>query len=109
MREGQPKEEVMSTMKATWKNGQIVPDGPVSWPEGCRLEVHEEARAPLEFMTEEEQSDDPEAIQRWIEDFRAIPPLPMTPEQEAEVLAWRRQMKEFNLEAVRRQMEEGIR
>ena len=34
--------------------------------------------------------------------------LSMTPEQEAELLAWRRQVRAFNLEAVRRQMEEGI-
>jgi hypothetical protein len=32
----------------------------------------------------------------------------MTPEQEAEMLAWRHKVKEFNLEAVRKQMEEGI-
>jgi hypothetical protein len=59
-------------------------------------------------MTEEEQRDDPEAVQSWIEELRAIPPLPMTPEQEEELLAWRQKVKDFNLDAVRRQMEEGI-
>jgi hypothetical protein len=103
------EEETMSTIKATWQNGQIVPEGPVSWHEGCRLEVREEPPATLEFMTEEEQSGDPEEIQRWIDELRAIPPLPMTLEQEAELLTWRQKMKEFNLDAVRRQMEEGIK
>lgn len=97
----------MSAINATWKNGQIVPDGPVNWREGCRLVIHEEPSSEMAFMTEEEQGDDPEAIQRWIEDVRALPPLPMTPEQEAEMLAWRQRVKEFNLETVRRQMEEG--
>ena len=60
-------------------------------------------------MTEDDQRDDPESIQQWIDDLRAIPPLPITPEQEAEVLNWRQKVKEFNLEAVRRQMEEGVR
>jgi hypothetical protein len=26
----------MEAIHATWKNGQIVPDGPVDWPDGCR-------------------------------------------------------------------------
>jgi hypothetical protein len=99
----------MSAVRATWKNGQIVFDGPANWPEGSRLVVREVAPAGMEFMTEEEQGDDPESIRRWIDELRAIPALPMTPEQEAELLAWRQKVKEFNVEAVRRQMEEGIR
>jgi hypothetical protein len=98
----------MSAIKATWKNGQIIPDGPVNWREGSRLVIHEEPPGELIFMTEAEQGDDPAAIERWIEELRAMPPLPMTPEQEAEMLAWRQRVKEFNVEAVRRQMEEGI-
>jgi hypothetical protein len=97
----------MSTIKATWKNGQIIPDGPVSWPEGCRLVVREEPPGHIAFLTEEEQGDDPAAIQQWIDELRALPPLSITPEQEAELLAWRQRMKEFNIEAVRRQMQEG--
>jgi hypothetical protein len=70
--------------------------------------VREEAPIEMEFMTEEEQGDDPEAIRRWIDELRATPALPMTPEQEAALLAWRQKVKEFTVEAVRRQMEEGI-
>jgi len=32
----------------------------------------------------------------------------MTPEQEAEMLMWREKVRACNVEAVRRQMEEGI-
>jgi hypothetical protein len=95
-------------MKATWKNGHIVLDGPASWPEGSRLVINEELPADIEFLTEEEQADDLGSIERWIAELREIPPLPMTPEQEADMLAWRQKVKAFNLEAVRRQMEEGI-
>ena len=98
----------MSTIKATWRNGQVLLDDRVDWPEGRRLVVREDDPAVVEFMTEEEQSDDPEAVERWIAEMRATPPLPMTPEQEAEMIAWRAKAKEFNLEAVRRQMEEGV-
>jgi hypothetical protein len=99
----------MSCVKATWKNGQIVPEEPVSWPEGCRLEVRTAMPAEFEFLTEEEQGDDPESIRRWIEELRALGPIPMTPEQEAAMLAWQEKAENFNREAVRRQMEEGIR
>jgi hypothetical protein len=97
----------MSAIRATWKNGQIIPDVPVSWPDGCRLVIQVEWPGDIPFLTEEEQGDDPAAIQQWIEELRALPPVPVTPEQEAELLAWRQKMKEFNVEAVRRQMEEG--
>ena len=99
----------MNAIKATWKNGQVEVDGPVDWREGCRLVIYEEPRSVIEFMTEAQQRDDPESIQNWIDELRATPPLPMTEEQEADLLALRQKVKEFNLEAVRPQMEEGIR
>lgn len=98
----------MNSVKATWKNGQIVPDGPVDWPEGRRLVVLEQPPVEIDFMTEDDQGDDPSLVQRWVDELRAIPPLPMSQEQEAEMLAWRQQVKEFNLQAVRQQMAEGI-
>jgi hypothetical protein len=96
----------MNAVKAIWKNGQVVLSGSANWPEGRKLIVAEESPPVIEFMTEAQQSDDPEAIQRWIDEVAAIPPLPMTPEQELEMLTWRQKAKEFNLEAVRRQMAE---
>ena len=99
----------MSAVSATWKNGQVVLDDKVAWPEGRRLVVAEAPADEIQFMTEEQQRDDPESVRHWIDEMRAIPPLPMTPEQEADLVAWRQQVKEFNLAAVRKQMDEGIR
>ena len=100
----------MNAIKGTWKNGQVLLNAPADWPEGTSLLIEPIAREEMiEFMNENEQSDDPAAIQEWIEDVRSVPPLPMTSEQEAELLAWRQRAKEFNIEAVRKQMEEGIR
>lgn len=98
----------MSSVKATWSNGQILLDAPANWPEGRRLIVDEDRPAEIEFMTEEEQSDDPKAIEQWIAELRAMPAVTMTPEDEASLAAWRKKVKEFNLDAVRRQMEEDI-
>jgi hypothetical protein len=79
----------MSAVKATWQNGQVVLQGKADWPEGRRLVVAEDQFVDLEFMTEDEQSDDPEAIERWVQEVQALPALTMTPEQEAEMLAGR--------------------
>jgi hypothetical protein len=98
----------MTVIEATFKNGQIVPDGQPDWPEGCRLRIEPLPNAELVFMTEEEQGDDPESIQRWLMAFDSIPPLEMSAAEEARWQAWRQSMKAFNIEAVRRQMEEGI-
>lgn len=98
----------MSTVRALWQNGQVVLQGHADWPEGRRLVVTEDLLADVDFMTEDQQSDDPEAIERWAQELQALPALTMTPQQEAEMLAWQKKAKEFNREAVRRQMEEGI-
>jgi hypothetical protein len=84
-------------------------EGKVDWPDGSQLLVLEAPPQEIDFMTEEDQSGDPAAVQGWIDELNAIPPLPMTAEQEAEMQSWRKKVKELNIEAVRRQMEEGIR
>ncbi len=97
----------MSVLKAIWKNGKVVLEGHADWPEGSRLIVQEEALPGVIFMTEEEQSDDPEAIQQWIDGLRAIPPVPWDASREAERQAWQQRMRLHNIEAVRKQFEEG--
>lgn len=99
----------MNRFNATWHNGQILLDGPVNWPEGKRLVVTEES--PFEditFMTEEEQSDDPEEIERWIAELEAAPVLEMSPLEEAEWQKWREAQKAYNLEAMRREFDRSI-
>jgi hypothetical protein len=93
-------------LNAIWKNGQVVLEGQPDWPEGRRLVVRDEPRQPFEFMSEEEQSDDPEAIRQWIEDLRSIPPVPEDPVADAEWKAWQEKMRAYNIEAMRKQFEE---
>jgi hypothetical protein len=54
----------MNVVKATWNNGQVVLDHAADWPEGRRLVIAEEPSAEIQFMTEEDQRDDPESVQR---------------------------------------------
>ena len=58
----------MKALSAIWHNGQVVLDGRADWPEGCRLVVQENPRHGFEFMTEDEQSDDPRSIPEVAED-----------------------------------------
>jgi hypothetical protein len=74
----------MSAIQAMWKNGQIIPVEPVCWPEGCLLRV--EPELDLHGASGDIQADDPESVARWIAEFDAVPPLDMTPAEEA---AWR--------------------
>jgi hypothetical protein len=98
----------MRAIKGKWWNGQVVLDEAAKWPEGCQLIVEPLDVPELTGMTEQEQGDDSESIARWLAAFDAIPPLVMTAEEEAALLDWRRKVKEFNVEAVRRQMQEGL-
>jgi hypothetical protein len=99
----------MKALLAIWQNGQVVLDGRADWPEGCRLIVKEDSLPDIDFMTEDEQSNDPVAIQRWIDDLRSIPALTEDPTEEAAHSAWNAEMKRFNVEAVRKQFEGGER
>jgi hypothetical protein len=79
------------------KNGQVILDKQADWPEGCRVVVVRESAVPLLGMVEDEQGDDPESIARWIAAFDAIPPLEMTPEEEAEWQAAREANKAYEV------------
>jgi hypothetical protein len=72
-------------LTGTVRNGQVILDSPARWPEGCRVVVIREALAEPPGTVGDEQADDAESIARWIAAFDAIPPLEMTPEEEA---AW---------------------
>ena len=98
---------IVNNIKATWKNGQVQLDVRADWPEGRRLVVAEDCLADVDFMTEEQQSDDPAEIERWIAELQALPGVTMTAEEEADLLEWRRKAKEFNVDAMRRQMAGG--
>ena len=84
----------MSAIKGIYKNGQVVLESPADWPDGTEVIVEPTVQETV-GMTEEEQGDDPESIAAWITEFDAIPPLQMTPEEEAEWQAARQAQKKF--------------
>ena len=86
----------MIAVHAKWKDGRVVVDEAVDWPEGCELEVRPvTANGSVE---EDSQANDLEAITRWIAEFQAIPPLQMTADEEAEWQAARQAQRQFELQ-----------
>lgn len=65
--------------------------------------LHENRIPKIEFMSEEDQSDDPVEIQKWIDELRAIPGLPDDPRDDPDWMAWEEKMRLYNVEAVRQQ------
>ena len=96
----------MHAIRAIWTNGKIVPEEPVDWPEGSELLVEPIFEGEKTGLTEEEWQDDPESIAAWIEAVNKIEPLKWSPGEQDAFEAQCRASREFNMNAVRKQMEE---
>ena len=97
----------MNAIKATWKHGQIVPREPVNWPEGCDLVVEPiPAKAAKIGLDESDWRDDSASRADWDTWIQTIEPLEFTAEEEARFAHFDGEMRQYNVEAVRLQMEE---
>lgn len=85
----------MNAIRAKWKEGRVVVEEAVDWPEGCELVVH--PVAVNDSNDEDVESNDPAAIARWIAEFERIPPLEMTAEEDAAWQAARQVQRDFEL------------
>ena len=97
----------MSAIPATFIDGKIVPDVLPQWPNGTRLAIEATPLLPARMMIEDEQAEDPESIARWLAATEHIPIAGTSPFDDPVVLAWRERMRYFNVEAVRKQMQES--
>jgi hypothetical protein len=95
----------MNAIRATWTKGQIVPAEPVDWPEGSELLVEPVQAGEKMGMSEEEWRDDPESIAAWIAAVEKIEPMIWEEGEREKYERDRKEFREFNIEAVRKQME----
>ena len=96
----------MNAVRAIWTNGRILPSEPVDWPEGIELLVEPLAPPGEKIgLSEDEWADDPDSIAAWIAAVDRIEPLVWAEGEEAELERWREKCRQFNIEAVRQQME----
>ena len=97
----------MKAIMATWKGGQIVPREPVNWPEGCDLVVEPLPAPPSKIgIDESEWRDDAASRADWDAWIQTIEPLELTPEEGTHFARFDAEMRQYNIEAVRRQMQE---
>jgi hypothetical protein len=70
----------------------------VDWPEGRRLLVEPDlSQNDPGGVREEEWSNSPEAIAKWLEWYDSLEPLIFTPEEERDIAAWRQKVKEHTI------------
>jgi hypothetical protein len=96
----------MDAIKTVVQNGRIELAAPSDWPEGCEVII--EPLAPtLEKigLDESEWRDDPASLADWDAWLNTIEPLEFTPEEAAAFAEFEAEMRRFNIEAVRQQMD----
>ena len=87
----------MEAVKGTWKNGQIVPDQPVEWPDGCRVVIEPASQEDKIGLAEDEWPTTPEARADWLNWFDTFEPVELSPAEEADWKVWRQKVKEYTI------------
>jgi hypothetical protein len=98
----------MTVIKGFVRNGRIDLATPPDWPEGCAVIVEPLLAGGDKIgLDESEWRDDAAGLADWEAWIKTVEPLEYTPEEEAAFARFGEAMRRFNVEAVRRQMEEG--
>jgi len=110
--ERRSRRSLMSTISenkaltGTWKDGQIILDGPADWPEGCKLHV-----IPIPQTTDrtgipdDQWPRDSPGIAELLDRMDQIEPFEMTPQEEADWLAGRQGIKEYTIANMSKRIE----
>jgi hypothetical protein len=91
----------MRTAHGIYRDGLIILDTPVNWPEGSRVTVNAEVLAGL---AEADWPDSPETRSVLLARLDALEPFDLTPAEEREIAAARESVRQASLRRVRQQM-----
>jgi len=94
----------MEMIHTVIQNGKIIADAPPDMADGTPIKFNVEVDRPETEkwgMDESEWRDDPEAIEEWCRWIDSLEPIDFPPEDDFD-----RKFREFQIEAVRRQMEQ---
>jgi hypothetical protein len=98
----------MNAIKGIVKQGRLELKVPSDWPDGTEVLIEPTTAGPLKVgMDESEWRDDPESLAEWDSWLKTIEPFEFTPSEAERIRVFQEQMRRYNVEAVRRQMEEG--
>jgi hypothetical protein len=95
----------MAAIKGVWRDGKIVLEHPADWPEGTEVKVEPVGRRETLGMREEDWPDTPEGIARQLALMDDMEGLVFTPEEEAEIAAWRQKIKEYTIANMNKRIE----
>jgi predicted DNA-binding antitoxin AbrB/MazE fold protein len=90
--------------EGTYRSGVFVPSTPVGIPEGTKVEIRVAPEPAPRMMREEDWPTTPEGIEAHIKRMESFEPCVFSADEEADLAAWRAKVKQFNVEAVRKQM-----
>ncbi len=97
----------MNAIRGTVHHGRIDLQAPEDWPEGCAVLIEPLTTSSEKIgLDESEWSDDPASLADWDAWLKTIEPLELTPEEEANMARFDEAMRRYNIDAVRRQMEQ---
>ncbi len=97
----------MDAIKATIRSGRLELQAPPDWPDGTEVLI--EPMNPLREkigIDESEWRDDPASLADWDAWLTTIEPLEFTPEEAQKMADFDERMRQYNIEAVSRQMRE---
>jgi hypothetical protein len=95
----------MTIIHGQVRNGRIEAVAPADWPDGTPVEILPLAIPPEPVGIDESAwRDDPAALADWAAWLPTIEPPVLTTEEVESVSRFEEQMRQFNREAVRRQM-----
>jgi hypothetical protein len=95
----------MIEFKSIVKDRKIVLDAPESWPDGTQVDAQiQPISASRIGIDESDWQDDAETLADWDSWITTIEPLEFTAEEKAAIARFDEQMRQFNIEAVRKQM-----
>lgn len=100
----------MNAIKATIRSGRLELQTPSDWPDGTEVLI-EPMNDPGDKIgiDESEWRDDPTSLADWEVWIKTIEPLKFTPDEVQRMADFDEKMRQYNLEAVGRQMREGSR
>jgi hypothetical protein len=99
----------VDAIRSMVKGGRVELLAPPDWPEGTEVLI--EPAVPVTErigIDESEWRDDPAALADWEAWIRTIEPLEYTAEEAASMAKFDERMRQYNIEAVRQQMEQGF-
>ena len=97
----------MESIKAVWTNGQIQPLEPVNWPDGKKLIVEPDRSTDDELVPGDNTwGDDAASFDAWAAAVDRIEPMVWAEGEREAFEAFREDVKQYTIEAVRKQMAE---